>query len=369
MKVYIAVGGIGCKILKKLQEKEEINDELCYYIDTSTSDLMLSKKTNAFQLGSISEGVTEGAGATRGIGRAVTKYKILSNKMDDFFRPLKELSNVELVFVATSFGGTGSGAVFEIAEYLQALLWQPHANMCIDCSIVAFNYNSFSYMKCFPKELKERFDMNTIQMVMEASTKTNSHVDEKIIKKINASIFNPFYNLFLIDEPIYELDELYKVLSFEKSKLALFDIKEKYMIKQKSSAPEVFISYSSKDQAIADSIVDALKENGINSWIASQNIVEGSYAKQIMQGINGAKIFMVLLSRNSIPSDHVKNEIDRAFARLDDGLIMIPFIIEECELDDDCQYYLCRQEMFDGSQPPIEQRINGLVKRIKNLLD
>ena len=48
---------------------------------------------------------------------------------------------------------------------------------------------------------------------------------------------------------------------------------------------------------------------------------------------------------------------------------MIPFIIEECELDEDCQYYLCRQEMFDGSQPPIVQRINDVVSRITNLLD
>ena len=78
---------------------------------------------------------------------------------------------------------------------------------------------------------------------------------------------------------------------------------------------------------------------------------------------------MVLLSNDSINSQHVKNEIDRAFARLDDGLVIIPFIIEECELDEDCQYYLCRQEMFDGSQPPIVQRINDVVSRITNLLD
>ena len=371
MKVYKAIGGIGCSLLRLFQEKESIENRQCYYIDTDCAGLShnATDGLNSFLIGSVSDCVSEGSGGFRNIGKSVTRFSILSNRMNDLFEALKELSDVELVFVTTSFGGTGSGAVFEIAEYVQALLWQPHNNRCIDCSILALNYNCFSYMESFPKKIKEIFDINTIQMVMEASTKTNIYADEKTIEKINASIFNPFYNLFLIDEPIYEFDELYKVLSFDKPKLVLLDKKGKYIIKQKSVAPEVFISYSSKDQDIADSIADALKENGINSWIASRSIVEGPYAKQIMQGINGAKIFMVLLSRHSIYSQHVKNEIDRAFARLDDGLLIVPFIIEQCELDDECQYYLCRQEMFDGSQPPINQRINDVVNRIKTLLD
>lgn len=371
MKVYIAVGGIGCSILRIFQEKEQIANEQCYYIDTDCAGLSykFGDGLNIFQIGTVAECVSQGFGGFRNIGKAVTKFSILSNRMDAFFKAVKKMSDVELVFITTSFGGTGSGAVFEIAEYLQALLWMPRNNKCIDCLIIAFTNNCFSYMSGFPQEEKELFDMNTIQMVMEASTKSNLRVDAKILNNVNAYIFNPFYEMILIDEPIYEFSELYRVLLLDKNKLESIDNKNQYIIKQKSTFPEVFISYSSKDQTIADLVVDALDNKGVNSWIASKSIVEGSYAKQIMQGINGAKIFVVLLSNSSIHSQHVKNEIDRAFARLNDGLIMIPFIIEECELDEDCQYYLCRQEMFDGSQPPIVQRINDVVSRITNLLD
>lgn len=373
MKVYIAIGGIGCSILRSFQEKEkeQIKNEQCYYIDTDCAGLSheLVDGLNIFQIGTLSECVSQGSRGFRNIGKAVTKFSILSNRLYYFFRAVKEMSDVELVFVTTSFAGTGSGAVFEIAEYLQALLWMPRNNKCTGCLIIAFSYDCFNYMSSFPQKTKELFDLNTIQMVMEASTKSNLFADVKTLNKVTASIFNPSYEMILIDEPIYEFSELYRVLLLDKYKLDSFDKKSKYIIKQKSSTPDVFISYSSKDQKIADLIVEALGDKGVNSWIASKNIVEGSYAKQIIQGINGAKIFVVLLSNDSINSQHVKNEIDRAFARLDDGLVIIPFIIEECELDEDCQYYLCRQEMFDGSQPPIVQRINDVVSRITNLLD
>lgn len=76
-------------------------------------------------------------------------------------------------------------------------------------------------MSGFPQEEKELFDMNTIQMVMEASTKSNLRVDAKILNNVNASIFNPFYEMILIDEPIYEFSELYRVLLLDKINLNL----------------------------------------------------------------------------------------------------------------------------------------------------
>lgn len=145
--------------------------------------------------------------------------------------------------------------------------------------------------------------------------------------------------------------------------------KQNYTIKNKKLSPPVFISYSSKDQNIANELSEALQKHGIESWISSKSIKEGSYAKQIIQGINGAKIFLVLISKNSIASNHVKNEIDRAHSRLKEGIIIIPFIIDECELDEECEYYLCRQEMINGTNPPILDRINEIAIRITNLLD
>lgn len=63
---------------------------------------------------------------------------------------------------------------------------------------------------------------------------------------------------------------MYRVLLLDKNKLESIDNKNQYIIKQKSTFPEVFISYSSKDQTIADLVVDALDNKGVNSWIASK---------------------------------------------------------------------------------------------------
>lgn len=88
-----------------------------------------------------------------------------------------------------------------------------------------------------------------------------------------------------------------------------------------------------------------------------------------MQAIREAKLFLVVISKNSISSEQVKNEIDRAFNRVKDGMIIVPFIIDDSEMDDECQYYLCRQEMFFGKKPPIDERIHELILRIKDVLD
>lgn len=43
-------------------------------------------------------------------------------------------------------------------------------------------------------------------------------------------------------------------------------------------------------------------------------------------------------------------------------------MLDESELDDECEYYLCRQERFYGNKPPIHDRIDELVQRIKAIL-
>ena len=74
------------------------------------------------------------------------------------------------------------------------------------------------------------------------------------------------------------------------------------------------------------------------------------------------------ISKNSIASEQVKNEIDRAFSRLSEGMRIIPFIMDDSKLDDECAYYLCRQEFFFGNRPPQDMRIKELAQTIKEML-
>ena len=52
-----------------------------------------------------------------------------------------------------------------------------------------------------------------------------------------------------------------------------------------------------------------------------------------------------------------------------DGMTIIPFAIDNVEMDDECQCYLCSQEMFFCKTPPLDKRIHELAIRIKDVLE
>src|ERR1700674_4980695 len=75
----------------------------------------------------------------------------------------------------------------------------------------------------------------------------------------------------------------------------------------------VFLSYASPDAAIANAVVESLEHQGIACWIAPRDVVPGSlYADGIARAINGAKVFVLVLSEHAVASPHVGKEIERA---------------------------------------------------------
>lgn len=123
-----------------------------------------------------------------------------------------------------------------------------------------------------------------------------------------------------------------------------------------------FISYSSKDRNIADNLCNKLESRGIKVWYAPRN-VHGSYASAIMKGISEATHFIVIVSKNSLSSQHVLNEIDNAHTRLPD-LKFKPLRLEDIELTPEFSYYLSRQHWMDAFIPPIEKKLDDFVDAI-----
>ena len=77
---------------------------------------------------------------------------------------------------------------------------------------------------------------------------------------------------------------------------------------------DVFISYSTKDKAIADVVCNTLENNGIHCWIAPRNIQPGKpYAREIINGIASSKALLLIYTSNSNSAEHVINEVDAAF--------------------------------------------------------
>ena len=363
MTYYIAIGGIGCRTLEQYMVRNHLDAANCFFID---SDISTAKSLQGRQF-YLMESLRYGSGGYRNIGRNSVKYEILSQKLEEFFRNIRPSEGMELVFVTTSFGGFGSAVVFELVDYLEARLWTVFGAKKGSCRIISLN-EGFCRKMIWPKQLLEMYAANTIEFVNEATTKYAAV--SPVMSELNQRLFAPYCNTCLIDTESMDPSDFSSVLGYSEARLAQLDVKQRYMIKQvMRESPLVFISYSSKDQIIADSLVDKLESRGVSCWIATKNIKEGSYAKQIVQGIRDAKIFIVLVSKNSIASEQVKNEIDRAFNRIRDGLKIIPVLLDDTELDDECSYYLCRQEMFDGKRPPIESRIEEISKKVADMLE
>lgn len=309
--------------------------------------------------------IPEGTETHRCIGQNIVQYELYTGTMKTFFGEIQNLEQLDIVFVVSSFGGFGSAALLPVLDYVEAITW----GSVESCHVIAFNENSFKSWG-LPQQIMQKFESNTISFVNELKEREQN--SNFIMRRNQQYVFNPSCTSFLIDTKDISVDDYWRYIDQSDNAIQKLDCKSEYMLTTLKNTDEskidVFISYSFADQAIADEIADRLAELKINPWIATRSIREGSYVKQIMQAIKNISIFLVLISKNSVSSEQVKNEIDRAFQRIKEGLILIPFVLDDTELDDECEYYLCRQERFFGNKPPIHVRINELVNRIKEIV-
>ena len=126
---------------------------------------------------------------------------------------------------------------------------------------------------------------------------------------------------------------------------------------------DCFISYSHKDAQIAIAIQSILEKNGVKCWIDFRDAIPGAdYAGSIVHAIKTCRVFILVLSQNSIASAHVLNEINSA---VNAGVTILPFKVDNSELNESMEYYLGRTHWMDALTPPLEDHINRLVARVK----
>jgi hypothetical protein len=103
-------------------------------------------------------------------------------------------------------------------------------------------------------------------------------------------------------------------------------------IKLVKRLPSCFISYSSADSEIASRLVNELRERGMICWFAPHDLKIG---EKIWDGIDSAiqsaDRLMVILSRNSIDSDWVEDEVIKAHAeeRKRKSMVLVPLRIDD----------------------------------------
>src|SRR3954447_15867385 len=129
--------------------------------------------------------------------------------------------------------------------------------------------------------------------------------------------------------------------------------------------PLIFLSYASRDKLVADAICSRLENQGIRCWIAPRDVNPGSdYSDQISEALERSTAMVMVFSSGSNSSRHVKSEIDRAFS-LDK--VIIPFRVENVELDKGLAYYLSKTHWLDALTRPLEQHIDRLAGTIRKV--
>ena len=130
---------------------------------------------------------------------------------------------------------------------------------------------------------------------------------------------------------------------------------------------DVFISFSFKDQSLAENIVNILSSTyGISCWICTRDIDGGKrYKKLIPEAIDNAKVVVFLQSSSSIESKEIPKEIGMAF---DADKTIIPFKLDDAKLTGDLRYDLYGVEYIDATVPTFDERVSELAKAIKKVL-
>ena len=131
-------------------------------------------------------------------------------------------------------------------------------------------------------------------------------------------------------------------------------------------AHDVFISYSSKDKAVADAVCARLEAKSVRCWIAPRDVQHGAnYGGAIIDAIRGSRVMVLVLSSHANRSAHIPNEIERAVSY---GVAILPFRIEDVRPAKSLDLFIGSVHWLDALTPPLEAHLDRLADSIARLL-
>ncbi|WP_405264776.1 TIR domain-containing protein [Methanobrevibacter sp.] len=118
-------------------------------------------------------------------------------------------------------------------------------------------------------------------------------------------------------------------------------------------AHEVFISYKSENAEYADALHKKLEENGIKCWLDSNDIrTAKNFAQEIIDGLNEAKVVVLIYSKEADKSPYVYREIETAF---DANKHIVPLKIDNT-FPEELEFFLRGTQWLDASPDNLEKR-------------
>lgn len=124
---------------------------------------------------------------------------------------------------------------------------------------------------------------------------------------------------------------------------------------------DVFISYSSRNQDVANAICHVLEENMLKCWMAPRDIPVGSkYASVIKDAIVSSKVFLLVFSEYAAVSPWVESELNIAFSN---RKTIIPYKVDKALVEDYDEFYVrLNNRHWIDSFPDFHERFNELIQ-------
>jgi hypothetical protein len=129
---------------------------------------------------------------------------------------------------------------------------------------------------------------------------------------------------------------------------------------------DLFVSYSQADRDCAFGLVQHVERSGFTCWIAPRDIAPAAdWAEQIIDGISGSRIMVLVFSAHSNRSQQVRREVERAAHK---EIPILPFRIEDVLPSKSLEYFLSAQHWFDAYPGPLEAHCARLCEYLRSSL-
>lgn len=166
-----------------------------------------------------------------------------------------------------------------------------------------------------------------IRSTLEALHKTITGID------VLGKVPHPLHSGLILDYDELIEFEKHEILSFPRkvdNKVVNVDVKKLLDGVEGGKSTQVFISYTHADEKFTKRLVKELLDAGISIWQDKVSLGGGVvWADEIGQGILSTKVFIVILSPDSVTSEMVKKEYTYAITS---RRKVIPILYKECEL-------------------------------------
>jgi outer membrane biosynthesis protein TonB len=127
----------------------------------------------------------------------------------------------------------------------------------------------------------------------------------------------------------------------------------------------IFISYSSKDRDIAETICKGLEARGLNCWISCRDVRPGdNFQEAIVRALRTAQVMLLVFTSNANNSDEIKKEVVLAGRH---RVTVVPVRVEDVVPNDAFSYEFATRQWFDLFKN-WEREIEQLAIQLRHLV-